>query len=257
MSLEEFIKTYYINPVVLNEGYNFVNTLTYAILAVVVVYLTYRYLEKSKVKVDKNFVMGILPLVIFGTFIRLFEEAGIYQSYFLVTPMIWIEAFAAVVVLFLISRIIEKKFDIPYYKTLFVIGVLSCLAPLYILLTRLMQVNGMLISLALLIPISLVLYFVKWNTGNKLVLLSHAFDATATFTAVQFFGFRELHVVPRLLIEYFSPVSFIFVKLIVVVAVLIIIDKNSDDKNFNNFLKFSIAIIGLAPAIRDFFLLGL
>ncbi len=257
MNLADFIKAYYVDPVVLNEGYNIVNTLTYAVLAVVAVYFAYKYIERSNVKIDKNFVIGVMPLVLFGILVRLFEEAGVYQSYFLVTPLIWIEIFALVFFLFIASRMVEKRFKIPYHKTLLVVGMLLCLVPLFIILGKLTRIDGMLISLGLLLPVSLVLYFVKWNIGNKYVVLSHAFDATATFTAIQFFGFRELHVVPRLLIEQFSPVSFIFVKIALVVGILFLIDKNSNDKNFNNFLKFSIAIIGFAPALRDFFLLGL
>lgn len=131
------------------------------------------------------------------------------------------------------------------------------MAPLLILLPRIVQVTGMAITLGLLLPIAAALYLIRWKVENKFVTLAHAFDATATFTAIQFFGFREMHVVPRLLISYFSPISFIVVKLAVVVAVLILIDKYSEDKNFNNFLKFAIAVIGFAPAVRDLFLLGL
>ena len=115
----------------------------------------------------------------------------------------------------------------------------------------------MIISLALLLPFGLIFYFVKWKLENKLVSMAHIFDATATFTAIQFYGFTELHVVPRLLIGAFSPVAFIIVKVLVVVGILLLIDRYSDDRKFNKFLKLIIAIIGLAPALRDFFLLGL
>lgn len=257
MSIVDFVRQYYINPMVLNQGYNFINTLTYALLVVLATYLTFKFLERMRVKVNKNFIVSITILVVLGTTVRLLEEAGIFTSYFLVTPLIWIETFAFVFIIFLISRNIEKKFGIPYYKTLSVVGFILLVIPLTLILTKLEQFTGMLISLGLLVPFAITFFFVKWKPENKFVSMAHIFDASATFTAIQFFGFTELHVVPRLLIGTFNPVSFIIVKVLVVIGVLLAIDKYSDDKNFNNFLKLVIAIIGLAPALRDFFMLGL
>ena len=257
MSIGDFIRQYYIDPMVLNQGYNFVNTLTYALLVVVATWLTFKFLEKMKVKIDRNFVVSIMILVVLGTMVRLLEEAGVSSSYFLVTPMIWIESFAFIFSLFLVSKFVEKKFKVPYYKTLSAVGLVLILIPLTLILTRLTHLTGMIIALGLLIPFAIIFYLVKWKLENKLVSMAHIFDATSTFTALQFFGFRELHVVPRLLIGSTSPVAFIVVKVVVIIAVLLLIDKYSDDKKFNNFLKLIIAVIGLAPAIRDFFLLGL
>jgi len=257
MSIVDFIRQYYIDPIVLGEGYNFINTLTYAFLVVIATYLTFRFLEKFKVEINKNFVVSIIILVVLGTMVRLLEEANISSSYFLVTPMIWIETFAFIFGLFFVSKFIEKKFKIPYYKTLFAIGLVFIFIPLILVLSKITQITGMIISLALLIPFALIFYFVKWKTENKLVSMAHIFDATATFTAIQFFNFTEQHVLPRLLIGIFSPIAFIIVKVLVVVGILILIDRSSGDKSFNNFLKLVIAIIGLAPAIRDFVLLGL
>lgn len=257
MSIADFIRQYYIDSIVLNQGYNFVNTLTYALLVVIATYFTFKFLEKMKVEINRNFVVSIMILVVLGTMVRLLEEAGISTSYFLVTPMIWIETFAFIFGLFLVSKFIEKRFKIPYYKTLSAIGLVLIFIPLIMILGKLTEFTGMLISLGLLIPFALIFYVIKWKPENKLVSMAHIFDATATFTAIQFFGFEELHVVPRLLIGAFSPVAFIIVKVLVVVGILMLIDRYSDDKKFNNFLKLIIAIIGLAPAIRDFFLLGL
>lgn len=257
MSIVDFIRQFYIDPIVLNQGYNFVNTLTYAILVVIATYFTFKFLEKIKVKIDRNFIISIMILVVLGTMIRLLEEAKIVVSYFLVTPLIWIEMFGFAFILFLISRFIEKRVKTPYYKTLSAVGLILVLVPLVLILGQLKNLTGMAISFGLLIPFAVIFYLVKWKVENKLVSMAHIFDATATFTAVQFFGFSELHVIPRLLIGAFSPTSFIIVKVLVVIGILILIDKFSEDIQFNNFLKLIIAIIGLAPAIRDFFLLGL
>lgn len=251
------VKKYYLDPILLNEGYNFVNTLTYAIVVVVATWLAFKFLEKMKIKIDRNFIFAILSLVFLGTLIRLFEEAGIFVSYLIVTPFIWIEMFAFALIIILISKFVEKKFRIQYYKTILSVCIALSTIPLLLLLAKITQFSGMAITLAILSPILLTLYLVKWKVENKLVTLAHSFDASATFTAVQFFGFSELHVVPRLLISNLSPLSFVIVKLVVVVGVLMLIDRYSDDKDFNNFLKLIIAILGIGPAVRDFYLLGI
>lgn len=257
MDLADLFNKYFLEPIALNQGYNFVNTLTYALLVVVFTWASFKILQRFKIKIDKKFTVSIFSLVFLGTAIRLLEEAGVSSSPLLVTPMIWIEAFAFVVIAFFISKFLEKKFKIPYYKTLTVLGIVLSIVPMSIVLSRIHNFQGMLTSLGLVVPAAILLYFVKWNTGNKFVTMAHLFDGTATFTAIQFFGFTEQHVVPRMLINYLSPVSFIIVKIIAVVGIMILLDKNSDDKNFNNFLKLIIAIIGFAPGMRDFFLLGL
>lgn len=257
MVISDFIQNYYINPIIRGEGYNVVNTLTYAILVVIVTWFAFKLLEKLKIKVDRKFVIAFSPWVFFGTTIRLFEEAGISNSYLLVTPMIWIESFSLIFGLFLVSVLVEKKFKIPYYKTLFSLGVISSIIPFLILVQKIQQLTGMMITLGIVGAFAGILYYVKWKTENKAVLLCHIFDASATFTAIQFFGFRELHVFTRFLINTTNPFMFVIVKVVVVTGILILIDRYSDDKNFNNFLKFIIAVIGFGPGLRDFYLLGI
>ncbi|MEM2022720.1 MAG: DUF63 family protein, partial [Archaeoglobaceae archaeon] len=46
MDLWKFVKEYYIDSIVYKEGYNIVNTLTWAIILILAVVLLYRYLSK-------------------------------------------------------------------------------------------------------------------------------------------------------------------------------------------------------------------
>lgn len=81
------------------------------------------------------------------------------------------------------------------------------------------------------------------------------FDASTTFVALNFFGYSEQHIFPNFIISLFGPASFIFLKLIGVVAALILVDKFSKDKEFNNYLKLCIGILGGATGARDLFTL--
>jgi uncharacterized membrane protein len=79
------------------------------------------------------------------------------------------------------------------------------------------------------------------------------FDATATFVAMNYFGYGEQHVLPRYIINLSgTPFSFIILKIIAIVLILIGIDKYSKDKEFNNYIKLIIGIIGAATGLRDF-----
>ena len=86
---------------------------------------------------------------------------------------------------------------------------------------------------------------------NQLILGAHFLDASATFISLSLFGYFEQHVVPRFFIGFFGPVSMFFLKIIVVIPVLYIIDRHTEDRNFRNFLKIVVLILGLAPGLRD------
>lgn len=249
MSPTNFVNQYFIEPIVFNEGYNLVNTTVYTLLAIVIVYLTFRFLKKLKISIDKRFALAIAPYVIFGALIRVLADSGILTSYLLFSPMIWIEMFFFVILFFLVSLSVQKRFEIPYEKTLFLIGIILIPIPL----TFLKFVNFLSLGLifAFFLPLTLIFCLVKWNEENKIVSLIHGFDAITTTVAIQFFGYSELHVIPSILITSFTPLSFIFVKVAVIVVVLLLIDRFSKDKQFNNFLKLTIGIFGAGPAVRD------
>jgi len=78
------------------------------------------------------------------------------------------------------------------------------------------------------------------------------FDASNTFVAVNFFNYFEQHVLPGFFISNFSPFSFVVLKAVVVISVLLLLDKYSDDREFNNYLKLIIGILGAATSTRDF-----
>jgi len=87
--------------------------------------------------------------------------------------------------------------------------------------------------------------------ANQGILASHFLDASATFIALSYFGYLEQHVIPRLLIPLFGPISMFALKIVVVIPVLYVIDRYSDSPDFKNFLKIVVLILGLAPGLRD------
>ena len=65
MNAWEFIKKYYIDSIVYKQGYNIVNTLTWAVILVVAAVLLYKFLEK-RIKIDEKFAYANMPFVILG-----------------------------------------------------------------------------------------------------------------------------------------------------------------------------------------------
>lgn len=55
--IEEFINFYFIKPILFYEGYNLVNTFTYATLALLGIYVIYKFLEKNKIEIKDDFFL--------------------------------------------------------------------------------------------------------------------------------------------------------------------------------------------------------
>jgi uncharacterized membrane protein len=246
--LTEFIKKYYIDPINLGTGYNFINSLTYALLFVGFSYLFYIFLNRSKISIDKKLAIAIVPFVVLGSFVRVLEDAQIFKTKFLVTPMIWIIFISGIFTLLVISRMIEKKFKIAYFKIMFSIGLLFLLFPIAIL--QFNNFHGILLVLLFMVPWIILSFLVKWNIGNKLASFAHIFDATVSAVAISSYGFFEEYPIPRF-ISSVNPALYILVKAVVVIGVLLLIDKTSKDKKFNNYMKLIIAILGLGPGLRN------
>lgn len=247
---------YFLHPK--KTGYDIPKTLVYALVLVGAVYLIYRALRRSKVKIDRRLGVGLAPYVVFGGAIRVLQDAGVVNSYFFITPGVYLFVFLIVFVVLLLSLYIERKKGIPYFKTLFLAGV--CLLPLTLAQLTLKNFYGPLVVLALFSPWLVLFRVLKWDLANKAVSLLHIFDATTTSTAIKFFGYYEQHVVPTFFIGLFGPFSFVILKVIAIIAALLLIDKfggkSKEEEEFKSYVKLIIGILGGATACRDFITLA-
>ncbi len=75
MDIPQFIKEYYADPIVNHEGYNIVNTLTYALIEILAVYSIYRVFEKNKIMISREFVINTIPFVLFGSTARVITDS--------------------------------------------------------------------------------------------------------------------------------------------------------------------------------------
>jgi len=247
MNILEWFNRYFVE----SSGYNPVNTAVYGVILIIFAYIVYRILKKMQLKIDKRLALAIAPFVIFGSSIRILEDANIISGYFFVTPGIYFLTFGITFLTLLISWWMERRFHMSYYKIMFVIGLILISPVLGIL--KYNNFLGVSYVILFFIPWVFVLKIIPWLKENKIVTGLHVFDGTVTFVSLNYFDYYEQHFLPKYFIDLFgTPLSFVFLKFFALVAVLILIDRYSDDKEFNNFIKLIIAILGAAPGIRDF-----
>jgi len=231
-------------------------TLVYGLLLVAAVFWTYKLLQKLKIKIDRRFAIALLPFILFGGSARALRDHGFYQGYLFCSPLIYFLVFAIALTTLLAAVIIQKKIKIEYYKTMFAVG--SLLLLYNISMISIKNLFGFFVILGLT-TFWAVLFFglhkifpKKLSLTNSGILSAHLFDASSTFTALTFFGYYEQHVLPNFLIGLTGPWVMFPLKIFVVLPVLMLIDKYAEDKQFKNFLKIIILILGLALGTRDF-----
>jgi len=87
------------NGVIAHAGYNTVNTATYALLTIAVLYVAYGSMKGKTSEHDiEKFFFALFPLIIYGSVARVLEDAGLFLSLPLqamfISPLIYIQMFA-------------------------------------------------------------------------------------------------------------------------------------------------------------------
>ena len=209
-----------------------------------------------------SYIIGTVPIPALASLeswiLGLFPTPGSYLVTFLI----------ALATLF-ISLCVQRYWKIQYWKTMLGLGIVYSIWT--IILLPISFLEPLLIVLPIFLAWVLILYGFAWlvrsgklakfsineklkkaftyeNTG---ILNAHMLDATATFTALTYFGFIEQHVVPRLFIPFLGPAAMFILKLVVVIPVLYLIDQHKGDSDFKSLLKIAVLILGLAPGLRD------
>jgi uncharacterized membrane protein len=273
-----FLDDYFINPILQNGWFNPVNTVVYSLILIVAVFIVYKILNKMNIKIDKHFFLAVLPFIFWGSSTRVLHDAAFagilspelnafYGAPIFPTPGSYFITFMLAFSVFLISVGIQKLSKVPYWKTMFSAGAALSILNIYFLpvlnFYPLILIAGLTLFWMFLFYIpsrSFQHKFFKkryphlkkiFSPVNQLILGAHLLDASATFIALSLYGYLEQHVVPRLIFPLAGPVGMFILKISVVIPVLWIIDVYAEDRNFRNFLKLVVLILGLAPGLRD------
>ncbi len=263
MSFWQWFYEYFIKPIQANEGYNIVNTLTYAVILGIMALLLYRKLKKIGIKFDERFFKALIPYIILGPLTRAMTDALIYpRTYLTVTPGIYfVIATIALASLYIVWRNCGsgEKFY-PLYRD---IGWLLVGLDAFILLLNLGKVHFVWKTLYYFIPAVTIAESFIWILSKKITLIrenrllfyAHFYDATSTFVGVDFMGYWEQHVLSRFLIKHTGTAASMYaLKFIVIFLVVWLLDQvieSEEEKEMANFMKMVIFILGFAPGTRN------
>ncbi len=256
--IEEFISENFIAP--LCHYYTPIGTITYGIILAIAFAGTYKLLQRLHIKIDRMFILSLLPFMIYGGWTRALRDygLGIYgESSMFCSPPIYFFIYALALGSLLLGLVLSRASKkITYYKVMIPIGLALLAYNLSITVIR--NIYGMSIILAIISAWAVLFYAIHrlrpklLSLENTGIIVAHLFDASSTFTALTFFGFYEQHVVPNLFIGLVGPWAMFPLKIAVVWTVLYYIDRSDESQFFKRFLKIVILILGLSLGVRDF-----
>ncbi|MDO8871378.1 MAG: DUF63 family protein [Methanoregula sp.] len=271
--ISEFFTTYYINPIRYGQPYNIVDTLTYAIILIISVYLISRWLDRIGIPVDGKFVLATAPFIVFGGLLRVVEDTGFITSdlhFLLITPLIFFTIFFFTVTALLLSRTLEKTGIIVSYHTAYAgIGTISCiLAAAFLVWFGLtysqIAVSILLIILALAIVTSAAVwafmrYALKWEYASDplycVLIFGQLLDASATSYGIDLHSivYTEVHVVGGALIEWTGTAFSMFpLKLAVLFPAVYVLQQYRKEAPpvLWHLILLAMIIVGFAPGVR-------
>ncbi|MEM2924896.1 MAG: DUF63 family protein [Methanocellales archaeon] len=266
-SIQQFIYKYYVYPVIYDQPYNIVNTLTYAIVLCFAIFGILRLLHYFHVEVSDRFIFSVSPYILAGSSLRVIEDAEIVQpplKYFLITPLIYIVVFTFCITSLYISMLLENARVINNSYCLFALtGSFFSLINLGILFSTqslarpwvFFAVFGIGLGLSAIVFLVAKLLNLSFLMGtvNLAIIAAHLCDAASTYVGMDHLGYIEQHVLPTFLISLAgTALIMIPLKLLVFIPALYAVDKYMEDsKDFANLMKLAMLIIGFAPGIRN------
>jgi uncharacterized membrane protein len=269
--IREFIYKYYIAPIESGGAYTLVDTLTYAAILIVAVFLIYRWMQRAGLAFDRQLLFATLPWVVFGGLARVVEDTGMVPApwrYLLITPLIFFAIFFyAVVVLYLCHRLLGER-GVRVYG---MVGLASSGVALALLLwygatvTRIdLAVPAAILSIAALATAALwalLRYGFRWEYVSdrvyQVLIAGHMLDASATSYGIDLhpLGYVEQHVVGSALIAATGTGFAMFLlKLLVLIPGIYILElyrRDSAASSFWYLIVLAMIVVGLAPGVRD------
>lgn len=270
--ISQFINTYYLDPIRGDEGYNLVNTFTWAVVLGICIFGIFRLLEKLEVKITPKFILSLLPFVLAGSSLRVLEDspANIFHppfSYLLITPNIYFLVFGITVVCLWLSIRVQKAGFVKDYHPVFAgFGLTWFLLNLGTLLyfEDIVVPYVPVFVLGAGIGLTFVFYLVARQLKSSIftdplnlsILLAHMLDASSTYIGIDKLGYFEKHVLPSYLIKLTDTALVMYpLKIVIFVGVLYALDtqfeKDEESTNLKMLIKMVILILGLSPATRN------
>ncbi len=259
-----FIDEYFLSPIRVEQGYNFVNTVTYAIIALVLIYIIFNVFKRFNIKLNFEFLLAMFPFILIGSSLRVFVDMqAIFRNFWTVSPGIYLLLTSTFLFCMFVGVLLERQKLITHWQSFTISsGIFLILIEIYFFSSNLNFENMDLAFLIIFIlsVLNLIFYKIfsklnwKWicSRFGFAAFFAHLLDSVVTAIILFFVGGWEKHPLPRFFIEKFGPFSFIPLKLLVIIPSIYIISKEIKDIEFRNFLFMAITVLGLAEGIRNF-----
>ncbi len=279
--ISDFIYKYYIDPIKFGQAYNVVDTLTYAIILVVGVYLLYRWMSSSSFmtgsgfKFDQLFILATIPYVILGGVLRVIEDTGMIigdWKFLLITPLIYFTLFAFTLGMLFISGYLTIRKITGNIVTFYAFaGILAVVVASLVLLAWSQTHNGVDLFILTVIPFmaltataivwGVMRYVLSWTYVNDplyiTLLFGQLLDASATSYGIDFHPsvqYVEQHVVGSALIDMTGTALVMFpLKLLVLFPAVYVMQIYRKEANptFWHLVLLAMIVVGFAPGVRD------
>jgi uncharacterized membrane protein len=269
--MENFIYDYFISPIWDRTGYNTINTIIYAAIALLAVYGIWKIL-KGRVKIDESFIRGVMMFVLFGSTIRVVTDSidnGTFQpvtpfhklvldshlwdyGYLTVTPGVYI------LTAFLLLGSLAILYRLKKTQYLGHVG-FALWFPHLLLLVPFMKywVYALPVLALAAIPAYLAWLYFKDRVLVGIVA-AQALDGAATFFIIDYFSsvsgidYFEQHVFSAA-IGQIGGGFFLFylIKCGIAFAAAYVIRSEKMDEEDKRYVALILMIMGLAPGMRD------
>lgn len=272
--MDNFIYEYYVRPIVEHSGYNVVNTLTYAAIAIGAVFILHKAL-KGRIKIDERFIGAVLCFVLFGSTMRVVTDSidthvlapiTPVHSFVLdshiwdygpltVTPGIYIVTAAILLValgVLYVAKLTERIELVGFFG-------LALWLPHFALLMPFMAYAPYAIPIILLAALPAVLAYAYFKDKILAAIVAgQALDGAATFFVLDVFSkisgisYFEQHVFSAGVIDATGTAfSFYLLKVALAFAAAYLLQKEKMDAEDRSYIALVLMIMGFAPGIRD------
>jgi len=279
--ISDFIYKYYIDPIRMGQPYNIVDTLTYALILVLGVYLLYRWMSQSTwlsdigFKIDARFILATLPYVVLGGLLRVVQDTGMITGDFqflLVTPLIYFVLFFFTISMLFLSRYLTLQGFTKSFLTFYTFaGIMSAFVVLLVLFAWGINYAHVDLFILAIIPLmaltatflvwACMRYLLRWEYVTDplylILIFGQLLDASATSYGIDLHPavrYIEQHVVGSGLIELTHTAFVMFpLKLVVLFPAIYIMELYRKEANpaFWHLVLLAMIVVGLAPGIRD------
>ncbi|MGB9675446.1 MAG: DUF63 family protein [Candidatus Nanoarchaeia archaeon] len=258
-----FLEKYFIQPIYADTGYNVINTITYSIIAISLLFAIYKFFKKISFKIDKYFLYSLIPFIVLGSSVRVAVDAQIYKiGFWTVSPGLYLAITGLYFTTLILLLIIEKTKKNYWMYAILIGAILNCINVINIMLTnhtiKISNYNFAFFVFALTIATSIVLWQIftyVFEVGKKYFwpFPAHMLDASSTFVAVDFLNALEKHPLPTFFINLTNTAAMQYVlKLAVLIPLIYFLNKYFKDKDFINFIAIAVTVLGLAEGMRNF-----